>query len=105
MVTRDLDETVHFYRDRLGMQAGEVVDRTAQGAVSRHCFIKLGEAETWGLHFFESPDAEAHVAAGLDSESLLGTVGMQHIASPSQTKRLGSSCANACERPAWRPRP
>ncbi len=81
VVTRDLDETVRFYRDRLGMQVGEVVDRPAQGAVSRHCFIKPGEAETWGLHFFESPDAEPHAAAGrLDSEPLLGRVGMQHIA-------------------------
>jgi catechol 2,3-dioxygenase-like lactoylglutathione lyase family enzyme len=81
VVTQDLDETVRFYRDLLGMQAGEVVDRTAQGAVSRHCFIKPGEAETWGLHFFEAPDAEPHGAAGkLDDESLLGTVGMQHVA-------------------------
>ena len=81
VVTRDLDETVRFYRDFLGMQAGEVVDRTAQGAVSRHCFIKPGEAETWGLHFFESPDAQPRAAAGrLDDESLLGTVGMQHVA-------------------------
>ena len=81
VVTRNLDETVHFYRDRLGMQAGEVMDRIAQGAVSRHCFIKPGETETWGLHFFESQDAEHQVAAGkLDDEALLGTVGMQHIA-------------------------
>jgi len=80
VVTRDLDETVRFYGDLLGMQAGEVEDSTAQGAVIRHCFIKPGEAETWGLHFFESPGAEPRGAAGLDRESLLGTVGMQHVA-------------------------
>ena len=81
VVTRDLDETIRFYGEILGMGVGDVVERTAQGAVSRHCFIRPGEAETWGLHFFESPDAEPHAAAGrLDSEYLLGTTGVQHIA-------------------------
>ena len=81
VVTQSLDETIRFYRDSLGMHAGDVVDRTAQGAVSRHCFIKPGESETRGLHFFEAPDAKAPVGTGkMDSESLLGIVGVQHVA-------------------------
>lgn len=80
-VTRNLDETIRFYRDCLGMNAGDVVDRTAQGATSRHCFIEPGEGETWGLHFFESPDARASAEAGkIDNETLLGTVRVQHLA-------------------------
>ncbi len=81
VVTRDLGETVRFYEDVLGMSAGDMIERTAQGTVSRHCFIRPGESESWGLHFFESPDASPHSAAGkLDRDALMGTVGVQHIA-------------------------
>ena len=81
VVTRDLEETIRFYEDVLGMSAGDVIERDAQGTAGRHCFIRPGESESWGLHFFESPDAGPHVAAGkLDRDSLLGTVGVQHIA-------------------------
>jgi len=52
LVTPDLDATIRFYRDVLGMEAGEVMER--QG---RHCFITPG-GDTWGLHFFEHADAE-----------------------------------------------
>lgn len=58
LATPDLDRTIAFYRDVLGMQAGEV--RTGGGVIpSRHCFIRPGaDADTWGLHFFEHPGAE-----------------------------------------------
>ncbi len=51
LVTPDLDATIHFYQDVLGMQAGDIMER--QG---RHCFISPGD--TWGLHFFEYADAD-----------------------------------------------
>jgi len=38
------------------MHVGEVVGASKKQA--RHRFIKLGGVETWGLHFFEQPDAE-----------------------------------------------
>lgn len=53
LVTPDLDATVRFYHDVLGMQVGEIMDRRG-----KHCFIRPGESETWGLHFFEYPDAQ-----------------------------------------------
>jgi len=56
LVTPDLDATIRFYGDVLGMGIGEVVGAT--GRQGRHCFVKPGDAETWGLHFFEQPDAE-----------------------------------------------
>lgn len=54
LVTPDLDATIAFYRDVLGMTAGDVATRGG----GRHCFITPGEGEAWGLHFFEYPDAE-----------------------------------------------
>lgn len=44
-----------FYRDVLGMKAGSIYP--AKAGRERHCFIRPGEVETWGIHFFESPDA------------------------------------------------
>ncbi len=56
LVTPDLDATIRFYGDVLGMSVGEVFGATERQG--RHCFIKPGDVETWGLHFFEQPDAE-----------------------------------------------
>lgn len=98
VVTRNLEETVRFYEDILGMSAGDVIERTAQGAVSRHCFIRPGESESWGLHFFESPGAGPHVAAGMiDRESLMGTVGVQHVAFALPDEAAGTSLRERLE--------
>ena len=81
VVTRDLEETARFYGDVLGMSVGETIDNDAQGAVSRHRFVQPGGDESWGLHFFESPEAEAHPSARrIDRGALMGTVGVQHVA-------------------------
>jgi catechol 2,3-dioxygenase-like lactoylglutathione lyase family enzyme len=58
LVTPDLDATIALYRDVLGMEIGDVLTMGTMEA--RHCFIKPGDSETWGLHFFEHPDAEVH---------------------------------------------
>ena len=42
LVTPDLDETVRFYRDVLGMSVGQVSVQTAQNTGQRHLFINLG---------------------------------------------------------------
>ncbi len=79
LVTQDLDATVHFYGDLLGMDVGDVMGRDARGSRSRHCFIRPGRGETWGLHFFESP--EARPAPETEEEKFsLEKVGLQHIA-------------------------
>ena len=81
VVTRDLGETARFYGEVLGMSVGDLIERDAQGTVSRHRFIRPGGDEIWGLHFFESPDAEPHPSAhSIDRDALMGTVGVQHIA-------------------------
>ena len=79
VVTRDLEETTRFYGDVLGMSVGDLIERDAQGTVSRHRFFRPGEG--WGLHFFESPAADPHPTAGkLDREALMERAGVQHIA-------------------------
>ena len=56
LVTPDLEATIHFYQDVLGMQVGQI--HPARDGNGRHCFIKPGASKTWGLHFFEQPDAQ-----------------------------------------------
>ncbi|MBS4196706.1 VOC family protein [Lederbergia citri] len=56
LVTRNLDETIRFYKNLLGMQVGTVYPAFKQRG--RHCFIRPGDVETWGIHFFEYPDAQ-----------------------------------------------
>jgi catechol 2,3-dioxygenase-like lactoylglutathione lyase family enzyme len=61
LVTADLDATIAFYEHVLGMKAGAVYPSTAKRG--RHCFIKPGDTEAWGLHFFEYPGAQIHSSA------------------------------------------
>lgn len=56
LVTADLDGTIAFYEQVLGMQAGTVYPATANRG--RHCFIKPGDTDAWGLHFFEYAGAQ-----------------------------------------------
>lgn len=61
LVTPDLEATVTFYENVLGMQATPVYPATAQRG--RHCFVKPGDTECWGIHFFENPDARIFESA------------------------------------------
>lgn len=56
LMTPDLDATRRFYGDILGMHIGPILP--GAGAQGRHCFIRPGETEAWGLHFFEHPEAQ-----------------------------------------------
>lgn len=56
IVTADLDETIRFYEQVLGMRATAVYP--AKPPRGRHCFVKPGETDSWGIHFFEHPDAQ-----------------------------------------------
>ena len=55
LVTPDLDATIGFYGEVLGMRVGDVFAATERQG--RHCFIKPGDVETLGLHFFELREA------------------------------------------------
>lgn len=81
VVTADLDATIAFYEGVLGMHVGEVIQRTALGSSVRHCFIRPGIGETWGMHFFEQPDArEIGPPASLGDRLSSTALGLQHIA-------------------------
>jgi catechol 2,3-dioxygenase-like lactoylglutathione lyase family enzyme len=56
LVTPDLDATITFYTEVLGMRLTGVFPATERSG--RHCFIKPGETETHGIHFFEQPAAQ-----------------------------------------------
>lgn len=75
LVTPDLDATIRFYGDILKMHVGEIQSRG-----QRHCFIKPGTSDTWGIHFFEYADAQ--IAAYPDIRERFAFVpgALQHLA-------------------------
>ncbi len=81
LVTTDLDATLRFYGDVLGMEVGEIMSRDARGGERRHCFVRPGGTESLGLHFFEPPDA-GPVSDPEDMEDKFGleSAGPHHIA-------------------------
>jgi len=88
LVTADLDATIAFYEQVLGMRAGPVYPATARRG--RHCFIKPGDTDAWGLHFFEyagaqipsSAEAIRQLAENREAAALYQFVpgALQHIA-------------------------
>jgi catechol 2,3-dioxygenase-like lactoylglutathione lyase family enzyme len=89
LATPDLDATIRFYDGVLGMQVSEVFpSREGRG---RHClvFVKPGDDDTWGLHFFERPTEPSagpflHIAFrlpdGRSAEALRGRLRAHDIA-------------------------
>jgi catechol 2,3-dioxygenase-like lactoylglutathione lyase family enzyme len=55
LVTPDLNGTVQFYQEVLGMKPEKIYPETKFRG--RHCFITLGEENNFGIHFFEHKDA------------------------------------------------
>lgn len=53
LATADLDATIHFYKEVLGMHVSEIAPSVA--GRGRHCLIlvKPGDDNVWGFHFFE----------------------------------------------------
>ena len=82
LVTNDMDKTVRFYRDALGMSVVGTMGGEADGQAFRHYFFSLGPGST--IAFFEWPNVELpprkdsgipasgrqfdHVSINLDSE-------------------------------------
>jgi catechol 2,3-dioxygenase-like lactoylglutathione lyase family enzyme len=79
LATRDLEATIRFYTDILGMYAADIAP--ANPIHGRTCTIKSSPNATSELHFFEQADAHP---IQLDSEMLqrlmFPTVGLHHIA-------------------------
>jgi catechol 2,3-dioxygenase-like lactoylglutathione lyase family enzyme len=86
MVTNDMDNTVRFYRDVIGMEVvGTLSDEIEPNVTMRHYFFSLGQSNT--LAFFEWQDVEMpprkdagirqsnrqfdHVSFNVDSEEAL----------------------------------
>ncbi len=81
LVTADLDATLRFYEDVLGMEAGEIMGRDARGGGARHCFIRPGGTESLGLHFFEAMEARPiSDPSNMEDKFGLRRVGPHHIA-------------------------
>lgn len=55
LLTTDLDATIRFYRDVLGMPTSEIAP--SKEGRGRHCliFVKPNDDNVWGFHFFERP--------------------------------------------------
>lgn len=75
LTTPDLDATIRFYVDVLGMQAGDIMDR-----YGKHCFIKPGSSETWGLHIFETSEAQIFPYPDSSERFVFIPGALQHIA-------------------------
>ena len=97
LVTQDLDATVSFYGDLLGMDVGDVMGRTARGGRSQHRFIRPGTGETWGLHFFESSAARP-VTKTAEAKFSPERLGCSTSRSHHQTNRPDCCSENACAR-------
>jgi catechol 2,3-dioxygenase-like lactoylglutathione lyase family enzyme len=80
LLTHDLDATVCFYTNLLGMVA------TPIGVLhhTRYCFVNAGDTDVWGIYFLESPTAQLpnshpvttinctsapHIALGIEDET------------------------------------
>ena len=101
LVTPDLDATIRFYGDVLGMRVGEVIGATEQQG--RHCFIKPGDdSETWGLHFFERPDAEVFAYPETFERYAFVPRALQLWPSPCRTKLQPSPSGGDLPRSVWR---
>ena len=63
LLTADLDATIRFYRDVLGMPTSEIAP--SKEGRGRHCliFAKPNDDNVWGFHFFERPIAKTTLGA------------------------------------------
>lgn len=85
LVTPDLEATIRFYRDVLGMTV--LADIPASEREGRHCLLAVDGGAGSFLHFFERADARIHpypLAEGLVFPSELGALHHLAIALPDE---------------------
>jgi catechol 2,3-dioxygenase-like lactoylglutathione lyase family enzyme len=88
MATRDLEKTIQFYTEVLGMQSSPI--HPSNPFHGRHAFIKPGaDSETWGLHFFELADAQIHSHPEALQRLTFIPGALQHIAFALQDEAAG----------------
>jgi catechol 2,3-dioxygenase-like lactoylglutathione lyase family enzyme len=75
LVTNDMDTTVRFYRDVLGMRLVGTTGDPSSDYPYRHYFFSLGPGST--IAFFEWPDAE--LPAGKDSGIPASGIQFDHV--------------------------
>jgi catechol 2,3-dioxygenase-like lactoylglutathione lyase family enzyme len=79
LVTRDLEATMRFYTDVLGMHAANIAPATP--IHGRTCMIEPRPNATSDLHFFEHADAQPiQPHPEMLQQLLFPTVGVHHIA-------------------------
>lgn len=82
MMTPDIDSTVRFYVEVLGMTVGEVFASSKQGA-GRNCFVYPDPANgngTMGIHFFEDADAASTEGSAEPWDRGPGSGAVHHVA-------------------------
>jgi catechol 2,3-dioxygenase-like lactoylglutathione lyase family enzyme len=79
LATRDLDQTVQFYTEVLGMQAESI--KPPNPIHGRTCLIKAGPIAKVELHFFEQADAQPlSTHPEILQRLIFPSVGLHHIA-------------------------
>jgi catechol 2,3-dioxygenase-like lactoylglutathione lyase family enzyme len=78
LVTPDLEATRAFYGSVLGMDVGEILTRGGLGG--RHCFVKPGAFDGWGIHFFEHVEAQVFAYPLTAPTPVFVPGALQHIA-------------------------
>lgn len=106
LVTPDLDQTIAFYVNTLGMEAGPIFPPVKTRG--RHCFVKPGNSDAWGIHFFEHKDAIIHqsteelkrLSEDRNSASLFGFLpgALQHIAFSISSESEGIALRNRLQK-------
>ncbi len=89
LVTPDLDATIRFYRDVLGLVVAFVAPAT--DLHGRHVMLAVDGGRGRFLHFFEQPDAAIHpypLAAGLVFSREMGALHHIAIALPDEVAGL-----------------
>ena len=69
LATADLDATIRFYKDVLGMHVSAIAP--SEAGRGRHCliFVKPNDDNMWGFHFFERPTTGKTTLGASDNHS------------------------------------
>ncbi|GHO46024.1 VOC family protein [Ktedonospora formicarum] len=103
LATADLDATIRFYRDVLGMSTSDIVP-SSEGR-GRHCliFAKQNDDNVWGFHFFERQIEKTTLGASdIHPQSLVPHVALRlpdGVAADALRERLNNAQVSITEIP------